>query len=146
MVEIQMKYEGQLRCAATHGPSGSVLHTDAPMDNMGKGEAFSPTDLVATALGTCMLTTMAISAQRHGIHFEGATAKVGKEMVTAPVRRIGRLVVEITVPMDHSPEDERRLRAAALSCPVHKSLHPDVRVPITIYWGTAQREDRVEHE
>ena len=106
MVEIQMKYEGQLRCAATHGPSGDVLHTDAPKDNMGKGEAFSPTDLVATALGTCMLTTMAISAQRHGIPFEGATAKVGKEMVTSPLRRIGRLVVEISVPMNHSAEDE----------------------------------------
>lgn len=146
MVEIQMTYEGQLRCAATHGPSGNLLHTDAPKDNMGKGEAFSPTDLVATALGTCMLTTMAIAAQRHGIRFEGATAKVGKEMVTSPLRRIGRLVVEIAVPMDHSPEDQRRLRAAALSCPVHKSLHPDVQVPITFFWGTARREDRGDHE
>lgn len=145
MVEIQMKYEGQLRCAATHGPSGNVLHTDAPKDNMGKGEAFSPTDLVATALGTCMLTTMAISAQRHGIAFEGASAKVGKEMVTAPVRRIGRLVVEISVPMKHSEEDERRLRAAALACPVHKSLHPDVQVPVTFYWGPERRKDEAEH-
>lgn len=146
MVEIQMTYEGQLRCAATHGPSGNLLHTDAPKDNMGKGEAFSPTDLVATALGTCMLTTMAISAQRHNIPFEGATAKVGKEMVTAPIRRIGRLVVEISVPMKHSEEDERRLRASALACPVHKSLHPDVKIPVTFFWGPDRREDHAEHE
>lgn len=145
MVEIQMTYEGQLRCAASHGPSGDVLHTDAPKDNMGKGEAFSPTDLVGTALGTCMLTTMAISAQRHNIAFEGATAKVGKEMVTAPVRRIGKLTVEISVPMSHSPEEERRLRAAALACPVHKSLHPDVQIPVVFYWGPERRADRAEH-
>jgi len=146
MVEITMTYESQLRCAAKHGPSGDLLHTDAPKDNMGKGEAFSPTDLVATALGTCMLTTMAISAQRHNIPFEGATAKVGKEMVTAPIRRIGRLVVEINVPMKHSPDDERRLRAAALACPVHKSMHPDVKIPVTFYWGPERREDHAEHD
>jgi putative redox protein len=145
LVEISMSYVGQLRCTATHGPSGDTLNTDAPKDNMGKGEAFSPTDLVATALGTCMLTTMAIAAQRHDIAFEGATAKVGKEMVSAPIRRIGQLTVEISVPMELSEENERRLRAAALSCPVHKSLHPDVKVPVTFYWGMARRVDRVEH-
>ena len=144
MVEVQMKYEGHLRCTATHGPSANTLLTDAPKDNMGKGESFSPTDLVGTALGTCMLTTMAIAAQRHNIPFEGATAKVVKEMVTAPLRRIGQLTVEISVPMKHSPEDKRRLRAAALSCPVHKSLHPDVKIPVTFYWGPERRIDRVE--
>jgi putative redox protein len=145
MVEISMSYVGQLRCTATHGPSGNQFNTDAPKDNMGKGESFSPTDLVATALGTCMLTTMAIVAQRHGIAFEGATAKVGKEMVASPTRRVGQLTVEVSVPMDHSQENERRLRAAALSCPVFKSLNPDVKVPVTFYWGTARRVDRVEH-
>lgn len=144
MVEIRMTYDGQLRCKATHGPSGNTLLTDAPKDNMGKGEAFSPTDLVATALGTCMLTTMGIAAQRHNIPFEGASAKVGKEMVTAPTRRIGKLTVEIVVPMKLSEENERRLRAAALTCPVHKSLHPDVQIPVTFYWGAERREDRVE--
>jgi putative redox protein len=147
MVEIRMTYDGQLRCTATHGPSGNKLLTDAPKDNMGKGEAFSPTDLVATALGTCMLTTMGIAAQRHNIPFEGASAKVGKEMVTAPTRRIGKLTVELVVPMKLSEENERRLRAAALTCPVHKSLHPDVQIPVTFYWGPERREDRVEgHE
>lgn len=144
MVEIRMTYDGQLRCTATHGPSGSTVLTDAPKDNMGKGEAFSPTDLVATALGSCMLTTMGIAAQRHNIPFEGASAKVGKEMVTAPTRRIGKLTVEIVVPGKLPEENERRLRAAALTCPVHKSLHPDVQVPVTIYWGPERRADRVE--
>ncbi|HEY2589484.1 MAG TPA: OsmC family protein [Tepidisphaeraceae bacterium] len=144
MVEIRMTYDGQLRCTATHGPSGSTLLTDAPKDNMGKGEAFSPTDLVATALGTCMLTTMGISAQRHNIPFEGASAKVGKEMVTTPTRRIGKLTVELVIPMKLSEENERRLRAAALTCPVHKSLHPDVQIPVTFYWGPERRADRVE--
>ena len=144
MVEISINYPGQLRCVSTHGPSESTLDTDAPRDNMGKGEAFSPTDLVATALGTCMLTTMAISAQRHNIKLEPMSAKVGKEMVSTPVRRIGQLTVEITVPAALSPEDQQRLRNAALSCPVHKSLHPDVRIPVTFYWGPERRVERVD--
>ena len=143
MVEIEMRYEGQLRCVSTHGPSGSKIETDAPKDNMGKGEAFSPTDLVATALGTCMLTTIAISAGRHGISVEGMTAHVTKEMVTAPARRIGRLGVQITVPTKLSPEDEHRVRNAALSCPVHKSLHPDVQIPVTFFWGPDRRKEEL---
>ena len=82
MVEITTTYDGQLRCTATHGPSGNTLITDAPKDNMGKGEAFSPTDLVATALATCVLTTMGIVAKRHDLDIAGATARVTKEMVT----------------------------------------------------------------
>jgi len=144
MVEIGIGYQGQLRCAATHGPSGSTIDTDAPKDNMGKGEAFSPTDLVATALGTCMMTTMGIVAQRHNINLEGAIAKVGKEMATAPIRRIARLTVEISVPAELSDEDRQRLRNAALTCPVHKSLHPDVQIPLTFYWGRERRAERVD--
>ena len=144
MVEITISYPGQLRCTATHCPSGSTLNTDAPKDNMGKGEAFSPTDLVATALGTCMLTTMGIVAQRNNIPFESASAKVVKEMVSAPTRRIGSLTVEISVPAPLSEDDERRLRGAALACPVHRSLHPDVQIPLTFYWGPQRRMDRVE--
>lgn len=135
MVEITTKYEGQLRCVATHGPSGSNLTTDAPRDNMGKGEAFSPTDLVATALGTCVLTTMGIVAQRHGLDITGATATVTKEMVTSPLRRIGRLNTIIRMPRALSPEDQQRLENAAHTCPVHKSLHADVDAPITFHWG-----------
>jgi putative redox protein len=134
MVQIDSTYEGQLRCAATHGPSGNTLTTDAPKDNMGKGESFSPTDLVATALGTCMLTTMGIVAQRNNIAMAGATASVTKEMVTQPSRRIGRLGVTITVPGTFSDDDRKRLEGAALACPVHRSLHPDVQIPVTFNW------------
>ena len=143
MVEISISYEGTLRCTATHGPSGTTINTDAPKDNMGKGESFSPTDLVATALATCMVTTMGISAQRHNIDMAGTTAKVQKEMVTAPLRRIGKLTVEITVPTRLAQDDEHRLRHAALACPVHKSLHPDVQIPVTFYWGPERREERL---
>src|SRR2546423_717444 len=126
MVEITTTYQGQLRCVATHGPSGNTLTTDAPKDNMGKGEAFSPTDLVATALATCVLTTMGIVAQRHNLDMSGATARVTKEMVSTPLRRIGRLALTIRIPRKLAPEDQQRLENAAHTCPVHKSLHPDV--------------------
>ena len=135
MVEIKIAYEGSLRCSAIHGPSGSKLLTDAPADNMGKGEAFSPTDLVATALATCIMTTMAIVADRNKIDMTGATASVTKEMVTTPFRRIGRLAVNLHVPTKLTKEQQQRLENAAHSCPVHRSLHPDVDAPIVITWG-----------
>jgi putative redox protein len=135
MVEITATYEGQLHCNAKHGPSGALLATDAPKDNMGKGEALSPTDLVATALGTCMLTTMGIVAQRNNIDMTGARVRVTKEMVSQPMRRIGTLGVEIVMPRALGEEDQRRLEAAAMHCPVHKSLHPDVQMPVTFKWG-----------
>lgn len=144
MVEIDIAYQGQLHCSATHGPSGATIATDAPKDNMGKGEAFSPTDLVATALGTCVLTTMGIVAQRNGIRMEGTTARVTKEMTTSPPRRIERLTLEIAVPTNLSEEDQRRLKNAALTCPVHKSLHPQVQTPISFYWGPQRRADAVD--
>ena len=135
MVEIKATYEGQLHCTATHGPSGATLSTDAPKDNMGKGESFSPTDLIATALGTCMLTTMGIVAQRHNIDMIGARARVTKEMVSQPSRRIGTLGVEIVIPRELGEEDRKRLEHAAHACPVHRSLHPDVNIPVTFKWG-----------
>ncbi len=135
MVQIDIAYEGQLRCSARHGPSGTKLNTDAPVDNMGRGESFSPTDLVATALGTCMLTIMGIVAERHRIDLAGATVRVGKEMVTAPVRRIGKLTVEIHVPHDLPADDRQRLENAAMTCPVHKSLHPDIVTPVSFHYG-----------
>lgn len=135
MVEIKISYEGRLRCRAVHGPSGTKLATDAPKDNMGQGESFSPTDLVATALGSCMLTIMGIVAQRHDIDLTGATVTVGKEMVTAPVRRIGRLSVDIRVPHAVSLEQRSLLENAAHTCPVHKSIHPDIDTPVTFHWG-----------
>lgn len=145
MVQIDVSYKGQLRCTATHGPSGTTFNTDAPKDNMGKGESFSPTDLVATALATCMVTTMGIAAQRHNINLEGTHAKVVKEMTAIPTRRVAQLTVELTIPAELSEEDERRMKHAALVCPVFKSLHPDVKIPVTFYWGPQRRQEIVEH-
>jgi putative redox protein len=130
MVDIYTDYQGGLRCEATHGPSGNKVLTDAPVDNHGKGESFSPTDLVATALGACMLTVMGIIAERHGLSLEGAKTHVVKEMTTTPPRRIARLVVRIDMPPGLSAEDRQRLENAAHACPVHKSLHPDIDIPV----------------
>jgi len=135
MVAIEVVYLGQLRCQAQHMPSGTRLITDAPVDNHGRGESFSPTDLVATALGTCMLTIMGIVAERDGLDLSGTTVTVAKEMVISPVRRIGRLSVDIHVPAALSEQDQQRLKTAALTCPVHKSLHPDIEAPVTLRFG-----------
>lgn len=135
MVTIAMKYTGQLHCEAVHGPSATVLTTDAPRDNMGLGASFSPTDLVATALGTCILTTMAIQANKLKLNMDGATASVVKEMVVTPHRRIGKLTTEIVMPTGIPVDAREKLEHAAHTCPVHKSLHPDVDAPIRIVWG-----------
>lgn len=135
MVAIQFEYQGDLHCRAIHGPSGSELNTDAPKDNQGRGESFSPTDLVATALGTCMLTVMGIAARTLNIDISGATATVEKEMTAAPPRRIESLTVRIRVPQSISAENRQKLERAAHTCPVHKSLHPDIQTPIEFTWG-----------
>ena len=134
MVTIQLEYEGDLHCRAIHGPSGTALSTDAPKDNQGRGESFSPTDLVATALGTCMLTVMGIAARTLNLNIDGATATVEKEMTTGAPRRIGSLNVKIHVPHSLNPENQQKLERAAHTCPVHKSLHPDVQSPIEFTW------------
>ncbi len=138
-VEIDVAYQGGLRCQATHGPSRNTLITDAPVDNHGKGEAFSPTDLVATALGSCMMTIMGIVAERHGWDLTGMTTHITKEMAAAPTRRIGKLTVTITIPDKIagmlSVEDRTKLEKAAHTCPVHQSLHPDIEAPVTFRWG-----------
>ncbi len=135
MVEINGKYQGDLHCSARHGPSGSVLATDAPKDNQGRGEAFSPTDLVATALGTCMATLMGLFAERHHIDLKGMRIAVTKEMASQPTRRIGRLTTEVWVPLPRSLPEREALERAALTCPVHHSLHPDVEKPVTFHWN-----------
>src|SRR5450432_648465 len=135
MPQIDATYEGSLHCSATHVPSGAKLTTDAPKDNMGKGESFSPTDLVATALGTCMLTIMGIQAQRMEVDITGAKVVVTKEMATAPIRRIARLSVRFDVPAKLTAEQKKKLENAAYTCPVHKSLHPDVQTVVTFNWA-----------
>ena len=135
-VQIDVRYEGDLFCTATHGPSGSTFLTEAPVDNGGKGTAFSPTDLVGTALGTCILTVMGIVAARAGIDMKGATARATKEMVTGAERRIGRLEVIVTMPAgkSYAEAERQRLEEAAHLCPVERSLHPETKVDLRIEW------------
>jgi putative redox protein len=135
MVAIQLEYQGDLHCRAVHGPSQTELSTDAPTDNQGRGESFSPTDLVATALGSCMLTVMGIMARTLALDIAGTTASVEKEMTTSAPRRIASLAVKIHVPHALSAENQQKLERAAHTCPVHKSLHPDIETPIHFTWG-----------
>lgn len=134
MVNISISYTGGLHCVATHEPSGSELATDAPVDNNGKGEAFSPTDLVATALGTCMATVMAIAAQRHQIELNGMRVSITKEMSKDMPRRIVRLASEIHVPLPKDHPQRELIEKAALGCPVHHSLHPEIEKPVNFVW------------
>ncbi len=136
MVQIDVTYEGGLRTRAVHGPSGQTLITDAPVDNHGQGESFSPTDLVATATASCMLTIMGIVAERHAWPFVGATAKGVKKMATDGPRRIGELEVEIRVPGDWAENQRGALEQAALGCPVHATLHGNVEMPCSFVWGS----------
>ena len=130
MVKSYANYTGEKHCELTHEPSGARIETDAPKDNAGRGEAFSPTDLVGAALSSCILTTMAIVAERDGVAFAGAKAEVEKEMSANP-RRIARLGVKVTLPKALPEDYRRKLEHVAHTCPVHRSLHPDVQLPIT---------------
>ncbi|MDQ3198708.1 MAG: OsmC family protein [Verrucomicrobiota bacterium] len=133
MVQILIDYTGDLHCEAKHGPSGSLIQTDAPADNQGKGEAFSPTDLVGTALGTCIATTMAIVAERHGVDLKGMTVQVSKEMSDGP-RRIGRLTTKVYVPLPADHPQRELLEKTALGCPVHRSLAAEMERPTEFFW------------
>lgn len=122
MTTIDCRYSGDLHCKAVHGPSGRELQTDAPTDHDGLGESFSPTDLLATSLGTCVLTVMGITAKRRGWNVQGATARVEKDMTQQGPRKIARLRVEVTLP-EHCDHDQRRLlMRMAEECPVKRNL------------------------
>ena len=129
------RYEGHLRTEATHRASGTVIQTDAPVDNHGRGEAFSPTDLVGTALGTCMLTTMAIVAERHQLNLVGATVEMEKIMSLEPPRRIAQLRVELHLPAALSDPDRALLERAAHTCPVALSLNPEIRQEVRFVYA-----------
>ena len=135
MVRIEIDYPGELHCSARHGPSNARLQTDAPTDNEGRGEAFSPTDLLATALGTCMVTVMGIVARRHGWALEGTRVAVEKHMTATPARRVGRLEVVFELPPGIPLAARPVLERAALTCPVQQSLHPDTEVGTTFRWS-----------
>lgn len=136
MVKSTGTYTGGLNCQLTHGPSGQVIETDAPKDNHGRGAAFSPTDLTAASLASCMVTTMAIAAKlKLGTDIPGVRWAVTKEMSTDKPRRITRLAVEIWLPFPKTKEFAEVLEPAALNCPVHLSLHPSVDKPIVFHWA-----------
>lgn len=126
-------YNGKLRTTATHLYSGNEIQTDAPLDNNGLAQRFSPTDLVATALGSCMLSIMGIAGNTHQINLDGTTVDVEKIMVTDP-RRIGEIVIHINFVHAYNDKEKIILERAALNCPVHKSLHPEVKKTIHFNW------------
>ncbi len=134
MVEIKLSYEGELHCSATHTPSGNTLVTDAPVDNSGRGQAFSPTDLVATALAACVSTVVGIVAGRKQIAVEGMAVVVRKFMSEDPPRRISRLELDVVMPLPASHPDRKILESAARGCPVHHSIHPDIEVVMHWEW------------
>lgn len=134
MVSYHIVYSGQLRCEATHDPSKVKIVTDAPVDNHGLGESFSPTDLVATGLGVCILTTIGIAVQKEHIDLDGSRVYVEKHMSSDPPRRIAKIVVRIEfvpgVPKDRRPHFEEIAR----TCPVAKSIHPDILVDLQLLY------------
>jgi len=134
MIEIKLRYEGELHCAATHVPSGTSIATDAPVDNNGRGESFSPTDLVATALGACMATVMGIVAQRKEISLDGMEVDVRKFMSEDAPRRIRRLEVDLKMPLAADHPERKLFESAARGCPVHHSIHPEIEVELKWTW------------
>lgn len=128
-------YNGDLRTTATHLQSGTVIETDAPKDNHGLGERFSPTDLVATALGSCMVSIMGIASNTHGINIDNTTCDIEKIMAANP-RRISEIVVDIYMKGQDSFSDKQKsiLEHSALTCPVYQSLHPDIKKAVTFHW------------
>ncbi|MDQ0108230.1 putative OsmC-like protein [Chitinophaga terrae (ex Kim and Jung 2007)] len=128
-------YTGELRTTATHLQSGTVVETDAPVDNNGKGERFSPTDLVASALGSCMLTIMGIKARDNQWPIEGTKVSIQKIMGTDPRRITGiNVVIDFPKGIDLGEKERTILERAALTCPVAKSLHPDIVQNVTFNW------------
>ena len=129
-------YSGDLRTLATHLQSGSVIETDAPTDNQGKGERFSPTDLIGTSLAACMLTTMAIRAKDLELKLKGATCHTEKIMSAAP-RRISIIKIRFSWPesVDFTVEEQERLESIAWTCPVKESIHPDIKLEVDFNWG-----------
>ena len=134
MSKANIVYQNNLRTESEHIASGEKIITDAPVDNNGKGEAFSPTDLVATALGSCMITIMAISANKYDIDVSGTNASVKKIMGSDP-RRISEISIDINMNKNIEGKDRKRLERAALACPVHKILHPDLEKKIRFIYS-----------
>jgi putative redox protein len=140
MPTVQTTYLGELRTEATHLQSGTKILTDAPTDNQGKGEAFSPTDLVATALGSCIITTMGIVANRDGVDLRGSNMEITKVMSSEAPRRIAQIVIKISMVTDSEWNDDMKAKYVRIAhtCPVAISLHPDVLQTVTFEWSVAE--------
>jgi len=136
-----IRYTGNLRCSAEHIQSGTAIETDAPTDNRGKGEKFSPTDLLCVSLGTCMLTTMAIKAGELEVDITGADAAVTKHMLGNP-RRVGKIEVAVTLPETGSENDREILEKTGDNCPVIKSIHPEIELVISYNWNLPNSQAR----
>lgn len=134
LVKVKAVYTGQKHTQITHGPSQSVIETDAPKDNHGRGETFSPTDLTAAALGSCLLTVMAISAEAEGIDMAGACAEVTKEMAANP-RRVAKLTVQVTMPAGIPEHARSKLEEIARGCPVARSLSETLNATMSFHWS-----------
>lgn len=126
-------YQGSLRCSCTHLQSATVIETDAPTDNRGKGERFSPTDLLCVSLATCMVTTMGIRASDMQVNLDGTTISITKYMLSNP-RRIGKIGIELQLPEGISSENQSILQKIGDNCPVMKSIHPDIELVISYQW------------
>ncbi len=135
MVETRITYQGDLHCSLVHTPSGTTISTDAPLDNNGRGESFSPTDLVASAIGACMATVMGIVARRKEIDIDGMTVTVRKFMSDDQPRRISRLELDLHMPLTESHPERKVFESAARGCPVHHSIHPDIEVVMNWLWA-----------
>lgn len=133
-VSISAAYQGELRCRAHHGPSAYEIETDAPADNHGKAQRFSPTDLVATALATCIMTTIGIRAQAAGWNVDGMRVQVTKEMSATPPRRIARLPVELRMAHNLSADVRAEVEQIARTCPVFKSIAAEIEAPVVVHW------------
>lgn len=135
MVPISLRYDGNLICRVTHDPSAASFITDAPLDNGGKASSFSPTDLLATSLLSCIVTTMALVAERKGFVLSGMTGAIEKHMVSAPDRRVGKLVVTLHMPRGLTADQRTLLERVAKTCPVRKSISPDIDVVETYVYA-----------
>jgi len=134
MVKMTIDYEGQLRCTLQHEPSGSTFQTDAPVDNNGKGERFSPTDLCASALGSCIATIIGMQMEALGLDLSGMRIEVQKDMTADLPRRIAKLTTDIWLPIELDDDQQWKVQIAAKNCPVHHSLNPEIEKPINFHW------------
>lgn len=135
MEKIKAVYTGDFQVECVHGENGAKLITYAPKEVGGNGKGFSPTDLLITALGSCMLTLLGMTAQKLGVEVKGSTVEMEKEMTSIPTRRLGKAVLRIRCPHSFSQQIREKLEKAVIECPVHRSLHPEIKIEIDFIWG-----------